>query len=151
MNDDLKEKLEKIDRENIFQTYLIMFKTDNLFVFFDLLGDMGEYMVTFKNSGLDKFVCLNTNLSTREIQAILDSQKKEQDSIAIVGITYDMMLSIQDEDMKTWLLTKQKENMDYILAQTQPNGVERTINFLDLLTNEIEKSKEERKAGEASG
>lgn len=141
----MKINKHKLKLDNVYQVFFVIFKNSNAFKYLDLLEQLGEYKLVVSNKAInnkivqEQLAYINTNKKSDELVELFNQYKSDKETIVIVGMTLDMMLSLKDEDVKNWCLSKQEKNMKYILEATQQENLREFSKILSLLNQEIDK------------
>lgn len=141
----MKINKNKLKLDNVYQVFFVIFKNSNAFKYLDLLEQLGEYKLVVSNKVInnkivqEQLAYINTNKKSDELVELFNQYKSDKETIVIVGMTLDMMLSLKDEDVKNWCLSKQEKNMKYILEATQQENLKEFSKILSLLNQEIDK------------
>lgn len=108
------------------QLYIIICeKSTDTLNFIDVFDKCGEYKIVIKNFnkiGRVQYVFLNSTFKVEEIKEVLDEAKQDGDIFMILGLPVDMMLLIEDIDIRQWCLKKQEENIKLITKILEENS-----------------------------
>lgn len=137
-----------INPEHVYQVYLVMFKDVEVFDVLDILDELGEYRFNYNLSYGSKkktkqVAYLNTNLHLNNLDKKFEPIRKTGGETVILGMTLDMMSALNDEDIRTWCLKKQEENMTLILEKTQQQNLQDLMDSLEEIEKEVIKIEEE--------
>lgn len=140
-----------LNPDKVYQVFLIIFKDSNVFRYLDVLDELGDYKLVCTNSRVNddivqsQYVYLNTNKKIDVIVSLLDGVKGDNEEVAIMGMTLDMMESLTDIEARSWCFKNQEQNMRYIIENTQQENLNNFVKVLDELEKELDKIEDKRK------
>ena len=133
----MKKKNNKDENLVAYQVFLITVDNANIDKFIDVLDEMGDYLtVNKKDKG---FAVVNTAIKANKMAKMFDRVKDESDKISIVGMTFNMIDSFNDKEIKNWCLAKQFQNMSETISLTQKNVLQDIDSIFDKLEIELKK------------